>query len=52
MCDLSGGGGLVASWIVDHIAQLGVLPMITKLLILPATFCANYVFMDFLTKRK
>jgi putative flippase GtrA len=41
-----------ASWVVDLIVRAGVSPLISKALILPATFSANYVFMDFLTKTK
>jgi putative flippase GtrA len=41
-----------ASWAVDFIARMGAVPIIAKALILPVTFSANYIFMDFLTKTK
>ena len=40
-----------ASWAVGAIAGLGAAPVAAKLLVLPLTFCSNYVFMHFLTRR-
>ena len=39
----------VASWAVDTLVRISVLPIVAKMLILPITFLANYVFMRFLT---
>jgi putative flippase GtrA len=41
-----------ASWAVDLIVRLGFSPVVAKVVILPVTFTANYVFMNFLTKTK
>lgn len=41
-----------ASWAVDAIALTGVLPLIAKLLILPVTFTANYLFMAYITRKR
>jgi putative flippase GtrA len=41
-----------ASWVVDWIVRLGVLPLVSKILMLPVTFSANYIFMDLLTRTK
>jgi putative flippase GtrA len=41
-----------ASWAVDAIVGLGALPILAKVLILPVTFSANYLFLDFLTRTK
>lgn len=40
----------LASWAVDAIALAGVAPILAKLMILPATFSANYLFMSYLTR--
>jgi len=42
----------VASWAVDAIVALDVLPILAKGLILPVTFSANYLFLDFLTRTR
>jgi putative flippase GtrA len=39
-----------ASWAVDRIAGLGIMPVVAKGSILPFTFSANYLFLDFLTR--
>ena len=39
-----------ASWTVDFIVALGVEPVVSKGLILPVTFFANYLFLNFLTR--
>lgn len=41
-----------ASWAVDAIVALGVLPVLAKALILPITFSANYLFLDYLTRTR
>jgi putative flippase GtrA len=43
---------VAASWAVDKLVGMGVIPLIAKSLILPVTFSANYVFMDFLTRTR
>lgn len=47
----SAGVGL-ASWAVTSLAALQVPPLLAKLMILPVTFPANYVFMSLLTARR
>jgi GtrA-like protein len=43
----------VASWaLASIVAAWGMAPAIAKLLILPATFSANYLFMSLLTARR
>jgi hypothetical protein len=37
---------------VDAIVALGVLPVLAKALILPITFSANYLFLDYLTRTR
>jgi putative flippase GtrA len=39
-----------ASWAVDRIAAFGIMPIISKGLVLPFTFSANYLFLDFLVR--
>jgi putative flippase GtrA len=41
-----------ASWAVDLIVALGILPVLAKALILPITFSANYLFLDYLTRTR
>jgi putative flippase GtrA len=41
-----------ASWAVDAIVALGILPVLAKGLILPVTFSANYLFLEFLTRTR
>jgi putative flippase GtrA len=43
---------VAASWAVDAIVGVGVLPVLAKGLILPVTFSANYLFLDFLTRTR
>lgn len=43
---------IAASWAVDAMVALGVLPVLAKGLILPVTFSANYLFLDFLTRTR
>lgn len=38
-----------ASWAVDTIVRMGATPIFAKIVILPITFSANYVFMHTLT---
>lgn len=40
----------LASWAVDALVRFGTRPLLAKVMILPATFSANYLFMSFLTK--
>lgn len=42
----------LASWAVDALVIAGVTPILAKLIILPATFTANFVFMSWLTKSR
>lgn len=42
----------LASWAVDAIVIAGIMPVLAKGLILPVTFTANYLFLDFLTRTK
>lgn len=39
-----------ASWTVDYIVALGVEPVVSKGVILPVTFFANYLVLNFLTR--
>ena len=39
-----------ASWAVGKLVGIGIAPLLAKGLILPVTFSANYVFLDFLTR--
>jgi putative flippase GtrA len=43
---------MTASWAVGAIVAFGVLPVFAKGLILPVTFSANYLFLDFLTRSR
>jgi putative flippase GtrA len=45
-------GVSLASWAVAALAALQVPPLLAKLMILPITFPANYVFMSLLTARR
>jgi putative flippase GtrA len=40
------------SWIISKLASFGVVPVLAKVGILPATFCVNYLFMSWLTARR
>jgi hypothetical protein len=42
----------LASWAVDALVIAGVTPILAKIIILPATFTANFVFMSWLTKSR
>ena len=44
MCGIFAG-----SWLVGLRSALGLLPIAAKMAILPITFCANYLFMGWLT---
>lgn len=41
-----------ASWAVDWIVTLQISPAVAKLLILPLTFSANYLFMSWITRAR
>lgn len=41
-----------ASWAVDALVAMELAPLLSKGLILPVTFSANYLVMDFLTKSR
>jgi putative flippase GtrA len=40
----------LASWAVDSLVLAGLVPIVAKGVILPATFTANYLFMHWLTR--
>jgi putative flippase GtrA len=40
------------SWIISKLAGFGVVPVLAKVGILPATFAVNYLFMSWLTARR
>jgi putative flippase GtrA len=42
----------LASWAVGALVSAHVLPILAKILILPATFSANYLFMSFITRSR
>jgi putative flippase GtrA len=44
-------GTVLVSWVVSTLILHGLHPVIVKAGILPATFCANYLFMRWLTSR-
>lgn len=51
-CAYHAAGIAAASWAVTALAGQGVALLLAKLLILPVTFSANYLFMTFLTRSR